>query len=136
MPPKPSDFRFLLEFKVRDYECDLQGIVNNSVYQNYLEHTRHEFLLAKGISFADLTRDGINLVVTRIELDYKRPLRSGDYFTVGLNIHASSAVRGIFEQVIFLKDSEQLVAKAMVSWAAMNNDGRPIKVKQVIEKFQ
>ena len=28
---------YRLKFKVRDYECDMQGIVNNSVYQNYLE---------------------------------------------------------------------------------------------------
>ena len=33
-----------LEMKVRDYECDLQGIVNNANYQHYLEHTHHEFL--------------------------------------------------------------------------------------------
>jgi acyl-CoA thioester hydrolase len=28
---------FASEMSVRDYECDMQGIVNNSVYQNYLE---------------------------------------------------------------------------------------------------
>jgi len=50
-------FIYQLEFKVRDYECDLQGIVNNSVYQNYLEHTRHEFLLDNNVSF-DLLQTG------------------------------------------------------------------------------
>ncbi len=35
------DYQFKLNFEVRDYECDLGGIVNNAVYQHYLEHTRH-----------------------------------------------------------------------------------------------
>jgi acyl-CoA thioesterase FadM len=49
------DYQFRLDFEVRDYECDLQGIVNNAVYQNYLEHTRHEFLKQKGWSLYNST---------------------------------------------------------------------------------
>ena len=48
------EYVFELTMKVRDYECDLQGIVNNANYQHYIEHTRHEFLLTRGVSFADL----------------------------------------------------------------------------------
>ena len=54
--------RFELEMQVRDYECDVQGIVNNAVYQNYLEHARHEFLHAVGCDFHALRAEGCAVV--------------------------------------------------------------------------
>ena len=66
------DYIFDLKMKVRDYECDLQGIVNNANYQHYLEHTRHEFLLAENVSFADLHARGIDAVVARITMASRR----------------------------------------------------------------
>ena len=71
---------YSLQMKVRDYECDLQGIVNNANYQHYTEHTRHEFLLSRGVSFAALHEKGIDAVVARMQLQFKTPLRSGDHF--------------------------------------------------------
>lgn len=47
-----------LEMSVRDYECDIQGIVNNGVYFNYFEHARHWYLHQIGIDFAGLARQG------------------------------------------------------------------------------
>ncbi|HPF94909.1 MAG TPA: acyl-CoA thioesterase, partial [Tenuifilaceae bacterium] len=76
-----------LELTVRDYECDLQGIVNNAVYLNYLEHARHTFLLKMGIDFAKLHTEGVDLVVSRIEIDYKQSLSSGDEFVVSSSMH-------------------------------------------------
>ena len=104
-----------LEFKVRDYECDLQGVVNNGVYQNYLEHARHEFLQSQGISFAEVTAQGIHLVVTRAELDYKNSLISNDLFVVRSLIRQASRVRFEFQQDIFRLPDETLMlaAKAM-----------------------
>ena len=69
-----------LKMKVRDYECDLQGIVNNANYQHYIEHTRHEFLTSTGISFARLHEEGIDPVVARLTMAFKTPLKSGDEF--------------------------------------------------------
>ncbi|MDP7421396.1 MAG: acyl-CoA thioesterase, partial [bacterium] len=98
--PADEDYHFSLEFEVRDYECDLQGIVNNAVYQNYLEHTRHRFLKTIGIDFAEFTRRNIHLVVTRAELDYKHPLKSGERFRVSLNLERHSRLRFVFVQNI------------------------------------
>ena len=77
-----SEYHSSLEFTVRDYECDLQGVVNNANYQHYLEHARHEFLISRGISFARLHDEGTDLIITRVEIDYKHPLRSRDRFIV------------------------------------------------------
>ena len=74
------DAHFSLQMKVRDYECDLQQIVNNAVYQQYCEHARHEYLRQLGIDFAALHDRGIDLVLVRAEVDYHYPLRSGDRF--------------------------------------------------------
>ena len=126
------DYRFSLDFKVRDYECDLQGVVNNAVYQNYLEHTRHEFLLAEGIDFAALTRQGIHLVVTRAEIDYRFPLRSGDRFRVCLNVEQSSRIRSSFHQDIYRLPDDRLILNAVVTGTAMNEQGRPIMPKELM----
>lgn len=116
---------FELKFKVRDYECDLQGIVNNSVYQNYLEHTRHEFLSSRGLNFSALSKSGTNLVVTRIELNYKKPLHSGDEFIVGLSVNKTSKIRGEFQQSIHRISDNTLILDGKVQWAAINANGRP-----------
>ena len=65
---------------VRDYECDIEGIVNNANYLHYAEHTRHLFLRRCGLSFADMHRRGTDAVVARMNLQYKIPLRSDDEF--------------------------------------------------------
>ena len=75
-----NPYIYELTMKVRDYECDLQGIVNNANYQHYLEHTRHEFLHAVGASFARLHDEGTDPVVARLTMAFKTPLKSGDEF--------------------------------------------------------
>lgn len=118
-------YQFTEHFKVRDYECDLQGIVNNAVYQNYLEHTRHEFLLSREVDFAELAAEGINLVVIRAELDYKLPLRPGDQFYVGLNFSMKDRVRFQFEQNIHRTEDDKVCVKGIITGTGMNARGRP-----------
>ncbi len=119
------DYRFTLEFEVRDYECDLSGIVNNAVYQHYLEHARHVFLKQQGIDFPDWVRRGISMVVIRMELDYLYPLRSGDHFYVGINTEMVSRLRFGLSQDIYLLPDHKPVLRARVIGTSINAKGKP-----------
>ena len=109
-----------LTLKVRDYECDLQGIVNNANYQHYLEHTRHEFLLSAGVSFADLHTQGIDPVVARITISFKTPLKSGDQFVSKLYLK-KEGIKYVFYQDIFRKEDNKIVVKAVVDTVCVVN---------------
>ncbi|MEO2267213.1 acyl-CoA thioesterase [Pseudoalteromonas pernae] len=125
---------FRLDMKVRDYECDLQGIVNNSVYFNYLEHARHEYLLEKNIDFAALARDKINLVVVRSEMDYKSSLMPGDAFYVTVEVVRESRLKFAFIQHIYRAHDDKLALKAKVIGTSVNAQGRPF-VPQELENL-
>jgi len=126
---------FEQEFQVRDYECDIQGIVNNAVYQNYLEHCRHKFLNHIGLDFAQLHKDGIDAVVIRSELDYKFPLRPGDDFIVRLKIGKHGKLRIIFIQQIIRKKDEKLMVNARITTVLTKNN-RPVSPEILLEKFE
>jgi acyl-CoA thioester hydrolase len=121
-----------LQMAVRDYECDLQGVVNNAVYQNYLEHARHEFLKANQLDFAALAHAGVNLVVVRAELDYKSPLTSGDVFIVNTRLEKMSRLKLAFHQTIERASDQKLVVAAVIIGAAMNKQGRPFMPDQLL----
>jgi acyl-CoA thioester hydrolase len=126
-----KQYSFCLEFSVRDYECDLQGIVNNATYQHYLEHARHEFLVSRGMSFAALHGEGLDLIVIRVEIDYKFPLKSRDRFVVRLNIRREGNLRLVFEQDIFRLPDEKLIIHADVTGVATRN-GKPVSPEPFI----
>ncbi|MEX0619438.1 MAG: acyl-CoA thioesterase, partial [Pseudohongiellaceae bacterium] len=113
---------FSLTMRVRDYECDMQGIVNNAVYQNYLEWARHEYLRSRGLDFTDLTVRGVIIVVVRAELNYRRSLRGGDGFRVTVRARKLSRVRLLFEQEILLDPGGERMLDARITATALNGN--------------
>ncbi|BDX02842.1 thioesterase [Marinomonas pontica] len=119
-----------IDFIVRDYECDMQGIVNNSVYQNYLEHARHQFIKTRGLDFAAITREGIHLVLIKAELNYKRSLQSGDAFYIETHVERQSKLKLVFHQNIYKKNSDQLMLEAKMTVTSTTKEGKPILFEQ------
>jgi len=125
---------YSVEFRVRDYECDIQGVVNNANYQHYLEHARHEFLVSKGISFAALHDEGLDLIVTKVEIEYKFPLRSRDSFVVTVNMAREGNIRIAFYQEIYRIADNKLIVKAKITTAATRN-GKPVFPAELISQL-
>ena len=125
-----KSYDYELEFKVRDYEVDLQGVVNNANYMHYLEHARHEYLISRNIDFAAMHDEGKDLVVTRAELRYRTPLKSGDRFIVKLKVRKEGNIQVVFEQDIFRLPDNTPVLSANITGACIFK-GRPVIPEEV-----
>lgn len=111
---------FTTEMEVRDYECDIQGIVNNANYLHFTEHTRHLFLKHTGLSFASLHEKGVDPVVARMTLQYKAPLQCDDVMVSKLWIE-KEGIRYVFHHDIFRKRDERLSFRATAELACLVN---------------
>jgi len=128
------DYIFETKIEVRDYECDIQGIVNNANYMHYTEHTRHLFLRELGISFADLHKRGTDAVVARMNMQFKIPLRSDDVAISRLAMR-KEGLRYIFSQDIFREDDEKLCFRSEVEIVCLIN-GRLANSEELDKAFE
>jgi acyl-CoA thioester hydrolase len=114
------------ELKTRSYECDSYGHVNNATYLNYLEYARIQLLEDLPVPYRELRRRGVGFVVTRICIDYRRQVGSGEILRIETRSIQKQKVRMVFQQNIYRDD--QLVAEAQVTWACINEQGRLIRI--------
>lgn len=117
-----KEYIFKLTDKVRDYECDLQGVVNNANYQHYMEHTRHEFLESLGENFGAMHDKGVDGFVSHVDIDFKTSLKSGDSYISCLNVY-KKGVKLVFEQDIYRASDGSLATKGKVE-SVVVQDGK------------
>ena len=126
MKPPLREPHFEITMEVRDHELDRFGVVNNAVYQNYLEHARHAFLASRGISLTHLLEEKFRPVITRIDLEYLLPLQSGDSFSVQLWLTRLTRVKFQFFQQIQKIPSMQSTTRAHVIGTFLGLNDRPV----------
>ena len=126
MKPPLREPHFEITMEVRDHELDRFGVVNNAVYQNYLEHARHAFLASRGISLTHLLEEKFRPVITRIDLEYLLPLQSGDSFSVQLWLTRLTRVKFQFFQQIQKIPSMQSTTRAQVIGTFLGPNDRPV----------
>ncbi|WP_321326762.1 acyl-CoA thioesterase [Thiomicrorhabdus sp.] len=126
---------FKLTMEARDHECDIQGVVNNAHYQHYFEHARHRYLLDHKIDFAQLAKQGINLMVNHIEISYKASLRAHDTFIVTVEPIQISKLKVCFKQIIYMTDSTKIMAIANTTVVTVGDNAKPLKNSPLLTLF-
>ena len=111
---------FETRMEVRDYECDIEGIVNNANYLHYVEHTRHLFLRSLGLSFSKVHEMGHDAVVARVSMQFKTPLKCDDEFFSRLAL-TKEGLRYIFYQDLFRVSDEKLCFRSKIEIVCLVN---------------
>jgi len=114
------------DIKVRTYECDSYGHVNNANYLNYLEYARCEFLKDVGFDYPAVVKAGYGVYVARVEIDYKKPAFADDEILIESRSIKKGVVSGVLAQQI--KRGDDLLAEAKVTWAFVDSKGMPAKI--------
>lgn len=120
--------KYFTKFKVRTYECDSYGHVNNAVYLNYLEFGRMDYLQQAGFDYNGCVKAGFYLYVTHVDIYYKSSAYFGDELTIETSPVKLGAVSGQIHQII-RNQNGVVCAEADVTWASVNSStGHPSKM--------
>lgn len=114
------EFVYETRMQVRDYECDIEGIVNNANYLHYAEHTRHLFLKERGLSFAEMHRKGVDAVVARMNLQFKTPLQCDDEFISKIAVE-KEGIKIVFHQYFYRASDLALCFRGRIELVCLIN---------------
>ncbi|MFH7030990.1 MAG: acyl-CoA thioesterase [Heteroscytonema crispum UTEX LB 1556] len=128
-------FKTLL--RVRHYEMDALGHVNNAVYQNYLEQAAIEHSEHLGITFDVYREMGGVFVMRRVEIDYLRPAVAGDTLEVTTWLKEMRGTRATRHYEIRKQNQDDLLVTAEALWVWVDSKTmRPRPIPGVmVEKF-
>ena len=108
-PPRAGDpppLRTRVERQVRFEEVDPLGIVWHGRYPSYFEDGRVALGELFGIGYLDLYRQGVLAPIRKMHIDYHRPLKFPERFSIEAIFHWSEAMRLNNEFIIRNADGE------------------------------
>jgi len=116
--------------RVRSYELDSFGHVNNAVFLNYLEYARNEYMLQRGLSFYDFERWDALPVVIKAEITYKSPAKVHDVLEIRGTIPSWRKTSFTLHYEIFNKTRDKIAAIADMAFAFVNREDKLVSIPE------
>jgi YbgC/YbaW family acyl-CoA thioester hydrolase len=123
---------FKTRLRVRTYECDSYGHVNNATFLNYCEVARVELLEKMGYDLVGLKKVGFLLVIVKIEIEYTKPAYANDELEVTVDWIERGKTSATFGQEIYNLNKNELIARAKIIWVATDLKGKPITIPDIL----
>jgi acyl-CoA thioester hydrolase len=132
----PDRATYSTRWRVRTYELDTNGHVNNAVYLNWAEQVATEHVEAAGFGQAWTTARGGTWLVRRHEITYRRPARYGDDLELTTRALSIKGARGLRQTTITRPADGSVIAEVLTEWVWVRvPDGRPARVPDEIVRF-
>jgi acyl-CoA thioester hydrolase len=130
--------QFTRPFRVRHYELDSFGHVNNAVYVNYLQEAAIEASTAAGFDPGWYRDRRSSWVIRNLAIRYYHPASYQDELQVSTWISDVKRVKSTREYSIARVDDQKMVARARVNWVYLSQEtGQPLRIPpEVAEAFE
>lgn len=112
-----------IQVRVRYAEVDRMGLLHHANYLVYLEQARIDLLRSAGFSYKDLEDQGYYLVLTRIEIRYRRPAGFDDLLTIRVRVDRVTGAR--IDHAYEVRRGGELLSEATTTLACIDKEGRP-----------
>ncbi len=112
--------------RVRYAETDQMGIAHHASFVVWLEEARIEWLRAQGTTYKELEASGVLMPVVELSVRYMASLRFDDIAELTTTVERLGPTRLAFRSV--LHHAGRACAEASVTIAAVNRDGRPVRI--------
>jgi acyl-CoA thioester hydrolase len=133
--PSPAVER-TIDVEVRYAETDQMGVVHHAEYVVWFEMARTRLCADSGWHYAEIERLGYHLMVTGVEVSYRRPARYGETARVACSL-ARLGSRGLAFAYRVTRDGELLVRGTTEHVWVDRATGRPCRMPaELAEPFR
>jgi len=114
--------------KIFGYECDIYGHLNNANYLHLYEEARADALEEMDMSVGKLSKEGIHIYLSEINLTFKIGLPVGEKVVIDSRMIEATRATSIWKQEIFNCTGE--LCNIAIVKGVFIRDGKPFRISK------